>query len=268
AFEWLPVGDYMIGGQPPKLWWSARQAMGLPLWNRPGQRLWEKWVQETLVRRGSHFVVYSELALKAFNDLGVSNERISRVIIPTNLDRFRPTEVKDRRDILIIGSNPVLKGIDLALSAWREMHRQYPKLYLNIVGKGWKIERLVASADLPRVKLSPLIDHPEHYYQQARLLWAPSWFETWCNVVPEALASGLPVVTTNTTPSSEIICSPMMGKVIKRSSSTVEDINTLIKATQQLLSMPFTMEIMKLRSRTVREFQVSHLDLLEWIQTI
>jgi len=265
CFEWMPVCDYQVGGQPPRLWWQARKAMGLPTLHRPAQRLWEQFVERQLFRRGTHFAVYSNLAQEAFEAIGLPRDRVERVIIPTDLETFRPRMNQERNDILIIGSNPMLKGIDLALHAWTVLHRRYPKLQLNIVAKGWKVERLVRRSGLPRVRISPLIPDPQQYYDRARLVWAPSRFETWCNVVPEALACGLPVITSSQTPASELVSAPWMGAVIERTTSLDQDADILTRESALFLDAPLEEKDMQSRHQHIRMFQDAHLDTTQWI---
>lgn len=265
CFEWMPACDYQVGGQPPRLWWQARKMMGLPTWHRPVQRLWEQFVERQLFRRGTRFAVYSDLACNAFQSIGLPADRVERVIIPTDLSTFRPEPTTERNDILIIGSNPMLKGIDLALQAWSRIHRHHPELILNIVAKGWKVERLVRQQALPGVRISPLVSDPQRYYQRARLVWAPSRFETWCNVVPEALACGIPVITSRQTPASELITSPELGAVIDRSASMDQDAATLVRETLGQLEQPLNPNNMESRHRHVEKFQQNHLDTTQWI---
>jgi len=268
AFEWIPACDFQIGGQPPRLWWKARKEMGLRTWHRPTQRAWEQFVERTLIDRGSHFLTYSELGRRAFLEIGVAQERVTRVLIPTDTSFFAPEHNKKRTDILIVGANPTLKGIDLALAAWPEIHRRHPDLRLNIVTQGWKVRRLANRLDLPAVKLSPLVSDPREYYRRSRIVLAPSRFETWCNVVPEALACGVPVITSRQTPSSELVTSPWLGAVINRTASLQTDTAALVEAVDNLLESNDPPSVMMRRHDHVQRFQSMHLTLTDWIRAL
>jgi glycosyltransferase involved in cell wall biosynthesis len=267
AFEWMPVGDIQIGAMPPRIWWQARKQMGLPTWNRPTLRLWGNFVERHTIRRGARLAVYSEMAKEAFMANGMPGDHIERVIIPTDLDTFRPqpADLDARREVLLIGSDPKRKGVDLVLKAWPAIHAKHPELTLNIVCKGWKVPRLVEQLQLPGVITSPLITDPETYYNRARVVLAPSLFETWGNIVPEALAAGVPVITSSQTPASELVDRPAFGHVLERSADTTRDKEALVRSTLELLSLTESPASMQERHRHVLRFQQTHTDLVSWI---
>jgi len=267
AFEWLPIGDIQIGGLPPRIWWQARKQMGLSTWTRPLTRLWGDFVERRIIDHRARVAVYSDMAAQAFMANGMPKENLERVIIPTNLDTFRPkpADLNTRNEILMIGSDPKRKGVDIVLKAWPAIREQHPELTLNIVCKGWKVPRLVEQLQLPGVTVSPLISDPERYYQRARLVLAPSLFETWGNIVPEGLASGVPVVTSSQTPACELVDHPAFGHVMVRSADADLDTKTLTDATLELLQPQESETTMQERHAHVAHFQQVHEDIVTWI---
>lgn len=265
AFEWLPIGDYLVGAQPPQMWWENRKRMGLSPWRRPTQRLWEAFVGKKLMERGTHLAVYSNEAKNIFISEGVPAHLVHRVIIPTDPGAFQIVSGAPREDILIMGSNPLLKGIDVALSAWSKIHQSYPELYLRIVAKGWKVKRMVRRSRLPRIRLSPFVPDPMQYYRTARLVLAPSQHESWGNIVPEALFCGIPVIVSKQTPSSEMVRSLHDGNVIVRTSDFEHDVGLLIDAIRWQLEQPLTRSNMLQRRMHAKRFQKHYENVVQWV---
>jgi len=268
CFEWLPVAEYSVGGQPPRIWHEARAQMGLFTWHRPIQRLWEGFVERHLLRRARMFVVYSIQAREAFLKRGVDPQKVIRVLVPTDTRFFHPRPNTERCSVLIMGANPVLKGIDLALHAWPTIAQKHPELELHIVTKSSRVARIAKRfADL-RVRVFSPVQDPRVYYDRARLVLAPSRFETWCNVVPEAIASGIPVLTSTQVPAHELIQHPWLGGVIPRSKNLSHDASALIEEAERLLAMPMDPATMQRRHRFLEQYQQSQPTLEDWAESL
>ncbi|HEX6924543.1 MAG TPA: glycosyltransferase family 4 protein [Longimicrobiaceae bacterium] len=167
-------------------------------------------------------VVSSRLMLDRLRALGVET-RIE--VIPNGVDteRFRPASGADERQalrsalgiapedtvLLFVGPVSPRKGIDLLLEGWCELARDYPRLHLLIVGPrrdesdpsqagfARRLEMLLnASGAADRVHFVGLVENVEEYMRAADVFVFPSRREGMPNVVPEAMASGLPVVCT------------------------------------------------------------------------
>lgn len=114
----------------------------------------------------------------------------------------RPHGPRARR-FLYSGALIKRKGVDLLATAFAEVAREFPEIELVLIGTG------DLEADL-RLRLGHLGGRvnfkgfqswemlPEHY-AQADVLLAPSRYDGWALVVPEALAAGLPVISTMST---------------------------------------------------------------------
>ncbi len=96
--------------------------------------------------------------------------------------------------LLLVGNDPVVKGMDTALAA---LGRLPERFVLAIAGRleADEIHRLAAEAGVQRRVLPlPHVADPMQYYAAADLSIAPSRWETFNNPVIESMASGLPVV--------------------------------------------------------------------------
>jgi glycosyltransferase involved in cell wall biosynthesis len=102
---------------------------------------------------------------------------------------------------LYSGSLNHRKGVDLLARAFRKLATQLPRVSLVVLGHGplrAKMEAMLAPVS-ERVTFAGAVDWdalPE-YYAQADVLCAPSRYDGWGLIVPEGLASGLPVIATH-----------------------------------------------------------------------
>lgn len=132
---------------------------------------------------------------------GVDVERFS----PERLPRMRPSTrqklglVADDVACLFVAHNLRLKNFALLKAFFGRLHRQNPHIKLVLLGKRspgitapWFIYAGPTSA-------------PEHFYAAADLLLHPTYYDACANVVLEALASGLPVISSNRNGSAEIM---------------------------------------------------------------
>ena len=123
----------------------------------------------------------------------------------SNLSRFRAAgEQRTSTDtfrFLYSGSLIHRKGVDLLSLAFNRLARQLPRVSLAVIGHGplrSKMEAILMSVS-DRVTFIGPIDWQALpvYYAQADVLCAPSRYDGWGLIVPEGLASGLPVIATN-----------------------------------------------------------------------
>ena len=182
------------------------------------QRLYQRLPLQTV----DHVVVSSMVVRDRVERLGVSTPV---TIIPNGVDltRFRPAATqaerqKMRRTLGIDETAPIIvtvggvnprKGTDLLLSAWCQLAPKCPDSHLVIVGPRhdladsdleWfrrKLQDLVSISGAPdRIHFVGLAENVEEYLQAADLFVFTSLREGMGNVVLEAMATGLPVITT------------------------------------------------------------------------
>ena len=168
------------------------------------------------------FVVSSGVMLGALRALGIKT-RIE--VIPNGVDtsRFRPPADPEERlavrrqlglpenGTVLLYAGPISprKRIDLLLEAWCRLARLDPHLHLVLAGPRLDVARpewasyhrtLEALADRSgardRLHFPGLVQNVEDYMRAADVFVFTSSREGMPNTVPEAMASGLPVVTT------------------------------------------------------------------------
>ena len=113
----------------------------------------------------------------------------------SDLQRFKTTEreEKSERVFLFSGSLIARKGVDLLVAAFARLAREVPNVRLRIIGDG---ELRVASERVDFVGFRDWQELPGEY-AAADVLCVPSRYDGWGLVVPEGLASGLPVIATD-----------------------------------------------------------------------
>jgi len=270
TFENHPIASIIVGCNSRRLWDKARKKFGMKASLRPVWEWWNRRAETICLEKAQRISIYSEIARQDFIAHGTPENRIDRIIIPVNTDYFTADvspPLNERKEILIIGTNPKLKGIDIALKAWAILHSQYPELSLRIVFRGPKSAAYIKQAQLPRVISSPLVDDPREYYNQARLVIAPSAYESWGNIITESLASGIPVVASTQTPSSEVIQSPQHGKSFTRTGNN--DHMPLAEAMKEALQTCATdLPSMQARHQHIVDFQSQHLTSIQWLCSV
>ena len=109
----------------------------------------------------------------------------------------------NRRVFLYSGALIKRKGVDLLAAAFCRLAEQFRHIRLDIVGEG----DLRRSLEHKLTKYHQQVeffgfqpwDKLPYYYQQADILCVPSRYDGWGLVVPEGLATGLPIISTNFT---------------------------------------------------------------------
>ena len=106
------------------------------------------------------------------------------------------------------------KNIDLAFKAFREIQKEKPDAHFMLVGDGPERERLeAANPDCSFVGMQRGEDLAAHYASGDLFLY-PSTSETFGNVIIEAMASGLPVITYDYAAAHKYIQTPLNGLTV------------------------------------------------------
>jgi len=129
--------------------------------------------------------------------------RANAVVIPNSLRQLPPIEIEAPRDnlILSIGRLEHVKGFDLLLSAFSDIHSKGIGWTLAIVGEGSELSSLV---DLSRqlgisdsVQFIGRDSNVESWLRRASIVVQPSRYEGFPNAVLEAMGMGVPVIASS-----------------------------------------------------------------------
>ena len=167
---------------------------------------------------------------------------VSIDVIPNGveLDRFFPAETTEKSEVLrllTVGRLSVTKRIEMLIEAVEILHRTACKVRLTIVGGGkmeQQFRKIVAERELRDIiKITGRIDSNKmpDVYQNNDIFISASMQEGMSNAMLEAMASGLPIVTTRCEGLAELIDGN--GIIVEQ-----ESIEEIAKAIKQLADDP------------------------------
>jgi len=170
------------------------------------------------IRRATHIIATSQHTKDDLvNYLGIPKDRISVVYDGTNCGVFKPRNEENHngRYILYVGSERPRKNLGRLFEAFAELKQEFTDLKLVKVGPvgrsqdyRWDVmQRLNSLAIADDVVFVDYVPEAElaDYYTSAQLLAYPSFYEGFGLPPLEAMCSGCPVVTSNTSSLPEVV---------------------------------------------------------------
>lgn len=144
----------------------------------------------------------------------------------------------DKKLLVAMGRLTYQKGFDILLSAFNKIACKYPQWQLVILGEGelrQELENLRDKLGLNhQVSFPGRIKNPFPFFKKSEIFVLSSRYEGFGNVIIEAMACGLPVISTDC-PSGpqEIINNEVDGILVP-----TEDVSALAKAIERLILNP------------------------------
>jgi glycosyltransferase involved in cell wall biosynthesis len=152
----------------------------------------------TEIQTADHVLIPSDFVRCSFLGEGFPDARLLQVPFGVDTARFQagPRQNPHPFRVLFVGRIGLRKGVPYLLEAWQRLGWRDAELWL--VGRAeTAFEPVLARWDgLPKVKRVGYVLEPASLYQQADVFAFPTIEEGSALVTYEALASGLPVVTT------------------------------------------------------------------------
>jgi len=190
-----------------------------------------------------------ELALETDRDA-----KIDVIYNGVNVEDFSQKDNRENGDIIILTVARLIKrkGIDDLIRAVPAIVKEHQNIKVRIIGEGNMKNELKALAQ--KLKVSKYIDfrgyvpHAEisNYYLSSDIFVLPSKNEGMSNTVLEAMASGLPIITTDTGGTQELIDGN--GVIIPS-----EEPDAISKAVLNLITDGELRRDMGIKSRTIAE---------------
>ena len=185
---------------------SALQATQEPTWKL------ERKEQE--IQLADRIFVPSSFVQNSLLEAGVKQGIISVIPFGAPIDYFQPQPKEDPRfRALFVGRVGPRKGVHYLLQAWHEL--KFPDTELVLVGinefpQGWLdryTENIRHISSLPHASLN-------QYYTSANVLVLPSLVEGLALVQLEAMACGIPLITTPNAGGSDIVTDGVEGFIV------------------------------------------------------
>lgn len=178
------------------------------------KRLFWPILQRPALRQAACFHATAEPEFEDIRRLGF---RQPVALIPNGVDLPPGPPGGGGRTVLFLGRLHPMKGVDVLIDAWRLVQDRFPAWRLVIAGDdmnpwtgssgyGDALRRRVEASGAARVRFTGELRGPAkwHAYRTAALYVLPSHSENFGMTVAEALAAGVPVVTTRATPWREL----------------------------------------------------------------
>lgn len=181
------------------------------------------------IERADYVLVPSDFARQTFLERGYPAERLLQVPFGVDTERFHPSPEREKGPfrVLYVGQISPNKGVPYLLEAWRRLRWSDSELWL--VGRmGHEMKALLRRYhDLAGVRWYGHVADPVALYQQTDVFCFPSLQEGSALVTYEALACGLPVITT-----------PNAGSVVRHGVEgllvPMRDVEALVQSLQHL----------------------------------
>jgi glycosyltransferase involved in cell wall biosynthesis len=184
----------------PWCFWGERPGLRQPAW---AGRLLRKWKLSKLHASSVPIWGIGEFAVDGYRkEFGAARAYFNLPYF-SDLDRFKIASRIEKRSRVFLFSGSLIerKGVDLLARAFVRLARELPDVRLKIAGDGELRESLVQTLHpvRDRVEFVGFTDWTElpELYSSADVLCVPSRYDGWGLVVPEGLASALPVIASD-----------------------------------------------------------------------
>lgn len=200
-------------------------------------------LEQAEMQQATHIVAATSFTKNSYIAQGIPADKISINPYGVHLGYFhskweQPVAKKKKTVFAFLGSINARKGIPWLLKIWPAIHTQYPQAELQLAGYGQWPDGL----PLPNGVVLKGALHPADrlaFLQQADVFIFPSFFEGFAQTIIEAMAAGLPVITTTHTVGPEVIVNHRHGFVL-----TPGDDDALTKAMVHFLEQPHSIRPM------------------------
>ncbi|WP_375387378.1 glycosyltransferase family 4 protein [uncultured Amnibacterium sp.] len=186
--------------------WNPLRGRGLDDWYRREQASYDA---------AQHLFAFCEPTRRSLvEDYAIDPAKVTVVGAGANLPELpasRPQPPAGLPTILLIGNDFVRKGGQVLLEAFRLVRRRLPAARLVLVGTRPPIAAQAGVEVLGRVRDRARI---AGLYREASVLCVPSFFDPFPLVVLEAMAFGVPVVTTEQAGTPEMITDGRTGLLV------------------------------------------------------
>ena len=148
-------------------------------------------------------IVVNEKTKKIYSNI-VSNKKIEVIPLGVFIDEFQFSPPPLNHEILTTGAHLKRKGFEYLITAMPSILKEYPDARLHILSDGPRREHLEGLTRDLGLKSNVIfhgylsVNELLSFYKNCRIFCHPSLSEGFCHTTLEAMASGRPVVSTDT----------------------------------------------------------------------
>lgn len=170
--------------------------------------------KEQEIKLADHIFVPSSFVQNSLLDVGIKSEKITVIPFGAPIDYFHPQPKQDKPfRALFVGRIGPRKGVHYLLQAWQNLKFHDADLLLigiNEFPEGWLDQYAENTRHIPSLPHALL----NQYYSSANILVLPSLVEGLALVQLEAMACGIPLITTPNAGGSDIVTDGVEGFVV------------------------------------------------------
>lgn len=210
---------------------------------------WKLDRKEQEITLADHIFVASSMTYNSLLEIGIPNHKISVIPYGAPIDYFQPHPKTDSTfRALFVGRVGPRKGVHYLLQAWKEL--QLPQADLHLVGVNEFPPNWLYSDD-PTIHFTPSVPHHtlHHFYTNSSVFIFPSLVEGFGLVLLEAMACGIPVITTPNTAGPDIITDGIEGFIVP-----IRDTEALKEKIEWCYRYPTALKAMGIAARKKAEF--------------
>lgn len=177
-----------------------------------------KAIRDKYYKKADQIIVQDKHYIKYFK----KNIRSKIRVIPNYISEefLKETNAKKKKIIMTASRLEKQKNIPLLIKSFSNLNSKYKDYKLIIYGEGKqksKIEKIIKKKKLNnRVIIKEPVNNIEKKLDEATLFILPSNYEGMPNILLEAMAKGLPVITTNSSEAIQTIINNKNGIIVKK----------------------------------------------------
>jgi glycosyltransferase involved in cell wall biosynthesis len=168
-----------------------------------------RWLTRAAVTRADLLFALSDESAQELLQSGAAPERVRPYRYFVGADEFHADEGTREQQVLFVGRFHEQKNLPLLLDAFDACAGDVPGMHLRLVGAGPREldvrTRAASSPYVSRISIEPWSSHPADAYLRAAFLVMSSDAEGLSNVLLEAMACGLPIVSTDVSGAREAL---------------------------------------------------------------
>ena len=192
-----------------------------PLLKSPREPAWKLRRKEQEIQLADHIFVASSVTKQSLIDAKVTPSNVTVIPYGAPIEYFQPQVKPDHQfRVLFVGHLSPKKGVHYLLQSWQSL--ALPDAELVLLGSNFFPDNWLAPYEDLFTYVPPISHFAlNHHYSSASVLVLPSLFEGFGLVLLEAMACGIPVITTENVGGADVLTDGVDGFIIPARDATM-----------------------------------------------